>query len=154
MSKKYPGIEKVNLLIFSRDQDFLGLFGNRKGEDEPYLEFLKTQPCKNCGAVPHYEMDLMIYNIPAHVRRVNKGSGTGIKPQWNATTLCNDCHQKEHRHGQASLAPCEQFDKWADESLVFYVATCLRENLGFNWMEKLEEFLDEYMPGYRSIQIQ
>ncbi len=136
-------IARLNDLILDRDLALLTLFGNKAGEDKPYLDWLELQPCKSCGAIPHWQLEVFMKNTACHVRRVARGSGTGIKPPWNATTMCFYCHQKEHSQGQASLAPSRQFDRWADESLILYVLTCLRRNLGQQWRQELPRFLSD-----------
>ena len=155
MEKIKPIIETVNGLILSRDLDFLSLFGNKKGEDEPFLQWLKTQPCKRCGFVPHHEMDMYISCIPCHVRAVNKGAGTGIKPQWNATSLCFDCHHLDHNPTRtSSLGSREEIQGWADQSLTFYIVVRLRQKLGFKWIDELPSWLSKNMPDHRTITIQ
>ncbi len=136
-------IDIINKKLLDRDLKFLALFGNRKGKDKPFQDWLKLQPCKNCGEIPHYEMSTFIYNMPCHVRRVNRKSGTAYKPPYNATTMCFHCHSLEHGKGQSSVASSETLDLWADESLSLFVLTCLRANLGFDWKLKLPWWLEE-----------
>lgn len=138
-----PILIVVNEMILRRDLEFLQMFGDRKGTDKPYQEWLKDQPCKRCGAVPHYEMDTKIFNMPVHVREVSMGSGTGIKPPWNVTSMCFDCHGLEHQSGRDSIAPVETLRQWADESLCLYVLGSLRANLGQHWLKELPQFLSD-----------
>ena len=142
-----PILIVVNELIQNRDLEFLRMFGDRKGTDKPYQEWLKDQPCKRCGAVPHYEMDTKIFNMPCHVREVSMGSGTGIKPPWHVISMCHDCHSIEHSHGRESIGSVETLRQWADECLCLYVLGSLRANLGGMWLERLPEFLADNLKG-------
>ena len=140
-----PTLIAVNEMILNRDIEFLSLFGDRKGTDKPYQEWLKDQPCKRCGAVPHWEMDTKIFNMPCHVREVSMGSGMGIKPPWNVIALCVACHHREHAHGRESIGSIETLRQWADECLCLYVIGSLRASLGVNWLELLPEYLDHHL---------
>ena len=56
-----------------------------------YLDWLKTQPCVVCGK-PN--------TVGHHIRKVQWGSGTGIKSHdLCSLPLCDYCHPSEHSSG-------------------------------------------------------
>jgi hypothetical protein len=131
MNARLRVLDFVHNKIVERDAQFFSLLQDGKESDAEYLAWLKTQPCKNCGKVPYGEY----LTIPAHVRRVAKGSGSGCKPPWNATSLCNDCHQTQHQKGESALGGKEQMDAWATESLSLYIVEKLWQQLGDQWFD-------------------
>jgi len=95
------------------------------GTDEEYLEWVKHQPCALTGNFSEHHDSGEQYCVPAHVRRVEHGSGTGIKPRYSAIPLMHDLHQQAHQHGDTTLCPEEwwqkqrikHIEKWAFETL-------------------------------------
>lgn len=85
------------------------------GPDERFLAWLRIQPCAmskrrvpketKSGApfvVPRKcEGDV----VPAHLRSVSQGAGTGIKPKYCAIPLCHAHHEHQHQHGYSSIHP-------------------------------------------------
>lgn len=68
------------------------------GTDADYLEWLKLQKCAvrkmgNCNGQV----------VPAHVRRVANGAGTGIKPDYSAIPMCDGHHQIQHAKGESAV---------------------------------------------------
>ena len=138
--------------IFNRDRDFLLFIGKlrggkpkvSRGKKQPldwhFLDWLMDQPCAICGRSLEVEK---IQIAACHVARVGKGSGTGIKPIFNAVPGCNDCHSKQHQIGESAVGGKEQWDIWADEFLVKYVTITLLEKFGMNW----ERFIRDALCG-------
>ena len=77
------------------------------GTDKQFLEWLKTQPCAVGSGC---EGDV----VPAHVRRIANGAGTGIKPEYSAIALCNHHHQLQHQHGESRIGG----KAWVDARLI------------------------------------
>lgn len=75
------------------------------GTDKEFLDWLKRQPC--CIAISVCEGDV----VPAHVRRIADGAGTGIKPEYSAIPLCNGHHQLQHSQGESAIGGKEFCDR-------------------------------------------
>jgi hypothetical protein len=73
------------------------------GTDEEYLDWCRNQKCAHCNRAPDWEMDTLVLNEAAHVRRVANGAGTAIKPPYSAITLCSGCHRNQHQHGEDAI---------------------------------------------------
>ena len=105
------------------------------GGDKQYLEWLKTQKChfhrKDQGAC---EGDI----VPAHVRRIQAGAGTGIKPALSAISLCDKHNQLQHAHGECSLMDREQFDTAVLNQLEAWVWYEIKQYFGVNSMADLD----------------
>ncbi len=94
------------------------------GDDEDYLEWLKTQKSAKSEKYGWYDNG-QGFCVPAHYRRVNRGSGTGIKPQFSAIPLTNEEHQLQHQKGHDAIgtdgwweAQCLKYaERWAYETL-------------------------------------
>lgn len=88
-----------------------GFFFNPKvlaalGTDDEFLVWLKTHPC----AATHLgdcEGDV----VPAHVRRIAGGAGTGIKPPYSAIPMCHKHHMLQHQKGESAFGGKEVFDQ-------------------------------------------
>ena len=83
------------------------------GNDVGFLLWLKTQVCWHCGKQDMTEDGSHFYVQSAHVRRVNKGAGTSIKPQFSAIPLCSTCHGIQHAVGESGIAPREWWEEKA-----------------------------------------
>lgn len=81
------------------------------GTDEEYLEWCRNQKCAHCSKAPEWEMDTLVLNEAAHVRRVANGAGTAIKPTYSAIPLCSGCHKEQHRIGEEALGGKDKVDK-------------------------------------------
>lgn len=69
------------------------------GTDNEYLEWLKLQPCAHRKVYGHEGNPI----VPAHVRRVSRGSGMAHKPEYSAIPLNNFDHQRQHLKGESSV---------------------------------------------------
>ena len=99
------------------------------GTDQEFLDWLKICSCPVTGS--HYG-DI----VPAHVRRVANGSGTGIKPEYSAIPLCDKHHQLQHLQGESAINPREWWDKKRIEYLVKWCWETLKTDLGYDsWSE-------------------
>lgn len=95
------------------------------GTDKEFLDWLKTQ---DCAANRPHSGDV----VPAHVRRVGNGSGTGIKPEYSAIPLCDMHHQWQHRGGESAFESREWFDKKRIEYLVKWCWETLKTELSYD----------------------
>lgn len=99
------------------------------GSDAEFLEWVKTQPCA------HKDRDCAGDIVAAHVRRIQDGAGTGIKPEYAAIPLCDAHHKQQHQHGESALGGTGWFDRmrvktvetWARERIKFLVGMACDE---------------------------
>ena len=106
------------------------------GTDVQYLHWVKRQPSAYSGDFSEYHDDGESYCVPAHVRRVEHGSGTAIKPPYSAIPLTNREHNLAHQNGDGAIGN----DEWWDKMRIRYVSTwawtSLKEQLGFeSWKD-------------------
>lgn len=60
-----------------------------------HANFVRSHACCACGSTEAIEF--------AHVR-LGSHAGMGQRPDdWNATSLCKPCHQRQHNIGEASF---------------------------------------------------
>jgi len=60
-----------------------------------HLAFVRKHACSQCGSMAGIEA--------AHVRN-GSGAGIGQKPDdWNALSLCRDCHRQQHTVGEETF---------------------------------------------------
>lgn len=82
------------------------------GTDAQFLDWLKTQKCAygrtNRG---RNAQDCTGQLVPAHVRRVSEGSGTGIKPPYAAIPLCHHHHSLQHNEGESAVGGRTWFEQ-------------------------------------------
>jgi hypothetical protein len=95
------------------------------GSDKEYLEWVKQQPSAISGEFSEFHDTGEQYCIPAHIRRVQHGSGTAEKPPYCALPLTNAEHQQTHQHGDTSLRP----EEWWDKQRIKYVSKWAYETL-------------------------
>ena len=74
------------------------------GTDDEYLAWVKRQPSAVTGVFSEYHDNGEGYSIPAHVRRVEHGAGTAIKPPYSAIPLTKNQHDDTHQHGDIEQA--------------------------------------------------
>jgi hypothetical protein len=102
------------------------------GTDAEFRDWLKGQNCAvDCDCrlgVGHHGGDV----VPAHVRRVANGSGTGIKPDYSSIPLCDTHHSVQHQKGELDIAPREWWDKKRIEYLVKWCWDRLKTDLGYD----------------------
>lgn len=70
--------------------------------DKKFLKWLSFQPSCLDGDFNQWD-DGIGRNIPAHVRRVNRGSGMGLKPQFSAVPLTHEQHMIQHQCGESEV---------------------------------------------------
>ena len=95
------------------------------GTDDQYLEWVKRQPSAKSGEFSEFHDDGNAYCVPAHVRRVAHGSGTGIKPPYSAIPLTNKEHQLTHTQGDSAIGN----EAWWQERRIKYVELWCWETL-------------------------
>lgn len=114
------------------------------GSDEDYRNWLRTVPCASCKWTPHDLENAFVPCEPAHVRRIEHGAGTALKPDYSAIPLCpsrlvgdrriEGCHEKQHRVGESGLAV--NFDKARIKYVTQWVWETLKAELGYaHWNE-------------------
>jgi len=119
------------------------------GTDKEFLDWLKTEKC--CVDHEPHQGDI----VPAHVRRVNKGAGTGIKPPYSAVPMCNDAHQLQHQKGESAIGGREFMDKQAAHYRAKWFYTVLKKRVNVQSMsavdpKKFQMFLGDlhkYIPA-------
>lgn len=99
------------------------------GLDAEFLQWLRTQVCWHCSKQDRGE-DGQFYVQAAHVRRINKGAGTSVKPQFSAIPLCKTCHDIQHAVGESGLAPSEWWELQAAKAREEWGHMKLREKFG------------------------
>ncbi|HET7674629.1 MAG TPA: hypothetical protein VFL54_03810 [Gammaproteobacteria bacterium] len=102
------------------------------GTDAEFLDWLKTQPC--CVSTKEYgphDGDI----VPAHVRRIANGAGTGHKPEFSAVALCDKHHSRaQHHKGESAVGGKEFFDTQRLRHLQRWAWDKLVSDLGFTSM--------------------
>lgn len=94
---------------FFQSPKVLRVLAGKHANDVGFLLWLRTQVCWHCSKQDRGE-DGQFYVQAAHVRRVNKGAGTSVKPQFSAIPLCSTCHGIQHAVGESGLAPSEWWE--------------------------------------------
>lgn len=122
--KKGPHGEWAKLLVQS------GFFRTPKiweaiGTDMEYLGWVKRQKSAKSGEFSEYHDNGEAYCIPAHVRRVEHGAGTAIKPPYCAIPLTNAEHQLAHAQGDIAVGD----ELWWDKKRIKYVSQWAYETL-------------------------
>lgn len=122
------------------------------GTDEQFLSWVRTQPCAYCR---HHDCSGQV--VPAHVRRVANGAGTGVKPPYSAIPLCHAAHEAQHQYGESAIGSRSFFDQARVKTLEDWSWETLKATLGYeSWSqvppEKLynwafERDLLKYLPS-------
>jgi len=122
------------------------------GPDQAFLDWLKLQPCAAKG---HGECEGQV--VPAHVRRVADGAGTGIKPPYSAIPLCFHHHEQQHQYGEQALGGREWFEKKRIDYVEAWAWQSIREHFNIESMSQLdpelmiawavENSVDNYLPA-------
>jgi hypothetical protein len=125
------------------------------GTDSQFLDWLKTQECAAWANGPcHGDI------VPAHIRSVSSGSGTGIKPAYSAIPLCSRHHDLQHQNGYSALGTDEWWSQQRIQFVHCWAWETLKDALGYgHWNQvppaELEEWalehgVDTYLPpSYR-----
>lgn len=106
------------------------------GTDDEYLEWCRNQKCAHCSKSPEWEMDTLVLNEAAHVRRVANGAGTAIKPPYSAIPLCSGCHKEQHRIGEDAIGGKDKVDKLRIEHVKRWVWESMRSIFGVESMRE------------------
>lgn len=134
------------------------------GTDKEYLEWVKHQKSARSGIYSEHHDDGNAYCVPAHVRRVEHGAGTGIKPPYSAIPLTNAEHKMSHDRGDSAIG---SEDWWARMRIKYVSDWCwvtLKEHRGYDsWADMppgilvdwcSENGLLNYLPNaYRGITV-
>lgn len=109
------------------------------GSDDLYQKWVRTKPCVLTGATEDIEF--------AHVRRVSRGAGTGIKPKFSGIPLHRDAHRYQHQHGESGAlsrfkgiheGASEWFEKQSDKMLMDWVKMRLLKKFGVESTKDLD----------------
>lgn len=115
------------------------------GTDKQFLDWIKQQPCAWDGKQCFADNNPV---VPAHVRRVANGAGTGIKPPYSAIPLCFKRHAAQTDHGESEIGGRDWWDKKRIEYVQKWCWETLKAKLGydswadvppwelFNWAEE------------------
>lgn len=104
------------------------------GLDAEFLQWLRLQVCWHCSKQDSSAGEdggpQVFFVQAAHVRRINKGAGTSVKPQYSAIPLCSTCHGIQHAVGESGLAPSEWWESNAAKAREEWGHMKLREKFG------------------------
>ncbi len=108
------------------------------GTDTNFLGWLHQEPC--CVVGSRHDGDI----VAAHVRRVNKGAGQGIKPKFSAVPMCDGHHRLQHSQGESAVGGREFFDKQAQNYRAKWFFLLLKQKFGVDSLTHLkpQDFLD------------
>lgn len=106
------------------------------GSDDQFLSWIKEHDFSATGKAELIDDQI----VPAHVRRVANGSGTGIKPPYSAIPLLNSEHQLQHQKGESAIAPREQWDKWRNQYLTDWCKSRMYQIFGIETLKDLDQF--------------
>jgi hypothetical protein len=95
------------------------------GPDTEFLEWVKTQKSAKSKEFSQYDDTGECYCVPAHVRHLELGSGTGIKPEYAAIPLTKEEHDLSHLKGDIAIGDRE----WWDKQRIKYVSLWAYETL-------------------------
>lgn len=129
-----------------------GFFRNPKawkalGTDEEYREWVTYQKSALSGQYSELDDHGEIRCVAAHVRRVDLGSGTGIKPPYSVIPLTNDEHMRQHAGGESVIGDddwwrkqrIDHLQRWAKETLVDVLGkeslSAVEPELLYEWAE-------------------
>ena len=101
------------------------------GTDEQYLNWVRGQPCSVCGNFNYLEDGREVCEA-AHVRRVEAGAGTGIKPKYSAIPLCHQHHKLQHQKGESAIGGQEELDKMRMFHVEQWAWDTLKHKLGYD----------------------
>ena len=113
------------------------------GTDEQFIEWLRGRPCDFCGEGDY--IDGTIHSEAAHVRRVENGSGVGIKPRYSAISLCRKHHDTQHQEGEQSLGGRDWMAQKRIQAVQEWCWITLKDALGYDsWKQVPPEVLVEW----------
>lgn len=126
------------------------------GTDHDFRGWICSQKSAKSGEIDFPDDTGVGRNVAAHVRRVDLGSGTAIKPEYSCIPLTNAEHQLAHQKGDSALGN----DDWWRRKRIKYVEKwayeTLKANMGYDsytdmpphrlveWAEARE--LTQYLP--------
>lgn len=101
------------------------------GTDEEYLEWVRKQKSA-CSGERDLDPDTgELYCVAAHVRHVEHGSGTAIKPSYSAIPLTDMEHRTAHQNGDSTIGPREWWDKERVKYVSQWAYETLKKNLNY-----------------------
>jgi hypothetical protein len=115
--KFYQALHKVGFFIVPEVCQAVGTDGN-------FLDWMRKHPRSATGKLAGGESGPI---VPAHVRRVANGSGTGIKPPFSAIPLTDQEHRLQHQKGESAVHP--EGKEWFDKKRVQYLTEWVKYRL-------------------------
>jgi hypothetical protein len=104
------------------------------GLDAEFLQWLRLQVCWYCSKQDSSAADdggpQVFFVQAAHVRRINKGAGTSVKPPYSAIPLCSTCHGIQHAVGESGIASSEWWESNAARAREEWGHMKLRDKFG------------------------
>lgn len=98
------------------------------GSDSDFLDWIRDQKCWLSQLTGHVCAGDV---VAAHVRRIARGAGVALKPEFSALPLCDQAHTNQHQHGESAIGGKERIDR----ASMFYVrrwsALTLLAELGY-----------------------
>jgi hypothetical protein len=106
------------------------------GTDDQFLDWMRKHPRSATGKLAGGESGPI---VPAHVRRVANGSGTGVKPPFSAIPLTDQEHRLQHQKGESAVHTDgkEWFDKKRVQYLTEWVKSRLYEHFNIESLTEL-----------------
>jgi len=102
------------------------------GTDRLFLGWIRQQKSAYSKEYSEIHDDGVGYCVPAHIRKVQHGSGTGIKPPYCAIPLTQSEHDLTHSKGDIALGD----ELWWDKQRIKYVSQWAYEQLKLRMREK------------------
>jgi len=97
------------------------------GSDEDFRTWLEQQPCA-MASKGGCQGDV----VAAHIRRVGKGAGTRMKPEYSALPLCHHHHQEQHGKGEDAIGGRDVVERKGRYYLGEWASHRIAEQLGYD----------------------
>lgn len=95
--------------IALRDSGFFG-YGDTwsaTGSDDDFRDWIRNQKCWLRQLPDHVCAGDV---VAAHVRRISRGAGVAIKPEYSALPLCDHAHTDQHNYGESAIGGKARID--------------------------------------------
>jgi len=121
------------------------------GTSEEYFKWLARQKSALSNEYTGYNENNEGYCDPAHYRKVNKGAGTGIKPDYWGIPLTHQEHRLSHQDGDRAIGTNE----WWNKKCAHYIQTWAGIKLKqlFNVKSRKEINLAEFKEWCYSVEV-
>lgn len=99
------------------------------GSDDAYLDWIRRQPSAHSDEFSEYDEQGDGRCEASHVRRVEAGSGTALKPAYSAIPLTHAEHQLTHQKGESALREPKWFEYHRDKYIAMWAWEMLRSHM-------------------------